>query len=96
MNQEAIHCIMQRMSGWLSNRQMVFLRNVENNIFGSWYHDYQYRSAYRYRNDSYVDGIKVLTVGELKHGSSARGNVGLYVDIGTDGFFRNLCISYDD
>lgn len=44
----------------------------------------------------YVDGIKVLTVHELKHGSKARGNVGLYVDIGTDGFFRNLRISYGD
>lgn len=44
----------------------------------------------------YVDGIKVLTIRELKHGPAARGNVGLYVDIGTDGFFRNLRISCDD
>ena len=27
----------------------------------------------------YVDGIKVLTIRELKHGPAARGNVGLYV-----------------
>ena len=27
---------------------------------------------------------------------SARGNVGLYVDIGTDGFFKNLSILYED
>ena len=28
MNQEAIHYIMQRMSGWLDNRQMVVLQNT--------------------------------------------------------------------
>ncbi len=44
----------------------------------------------------YVDGIEVLKVCNLKHGPAARGNVGLYVDIGTDGLFRNLCITYDD
>ncbi len=40
----------------------------------------------------YVDGVPVLKVDGLKHGPSARGNVGLYVDIGTDGWFRNLKI----
>ena len=44
----------------------------------------------------YVDGIKVLDVKGLKHGSASRGNVGLYVDIGTDGFFKNLSIDYQD
>ena len=44
----------------------------------------------------FVDGIKVLEVTGFKHGDSARGNVGLYVDIGTDGYFRNLTIRYDD
>lgn len=44
----------------------------------------------------YVDQVEVLKVTGLKHGPSARGNVGLYVDIGTDGFFRNLCITCDD
>ena len=43
-----------------------------------------------------VDGVKVLTVHGFKHGPSARGNVGLYVDIGTDGFFKNLSILYED
>ena len=44
----------------------------------------------------FVDGIKVLEVRGFKHGPRARGNVGLYVDIGTDGFFRNLDIRYAD
>ncbi|WP_155991563.1 hypothetical protein [Oribacterium sp. FC2011] len=44
----------------------------------------------------YVDQKEVLKVTGLKHGPSARGNVGLYVDIGTDGFFRNLCITCED
>ena len=44
----------------------------------------------------YVDDIKVLEVNGFKHGSDARGNVGLYVDIGTDGLFRNLSIIYKD
>ena len=44
----------------------------------------------------YVDDIKVLDVNGLKHGPGSRGNVGLYVDIGTDGFFRNLTINYED
>ena len=42
----------------------------------------------------YVDDVKVLEVHGFKHGSDARGNVGLYVDIGTDGLFRNLSIIY--
>lgn len=44
----------------------------------------------------FVDGIKVLEVQGLKHGAYARGNVGLYVDDGTDGFFKNLKITYTD
>ena len=44
----------------------------------------------------FVDGIKVLEVHGLKHGALSRGNVGLYVDIGTEGLFRNLNIVYDD
>ena len=43
-----------------------------------------------------VDGIDVLEVHGFKHGPLARGNVGLYVDIGTDGLFRNLSVIYDD
>ncbi|MCR4777367.1 MAG: hypothetical protein K5858_00845 [Lachnospiraceae bacterium] len=44
----------------------------------------------------YVDDVKVLEVHGFKHGFKARGNVGLYVDIGTDGLFRNLNIIYKD
>ena len=32
----------------------------------------------------------VLLVEALKHGKDARGAVGLYVDTGTDAFFKNL------
>ena len=38
----------------------------------------------------------VLTVNGLKHGPNARGGVGLFVDIGTEGFFRDLEILRDD
>ncbi len=38
----------------------------------------------------FVDGVKVLEVNGFKHGPDSRGSVGLYVDIGTDGYFRNL------
>ena len=31
-----------------------------------------------------------------QHGSASRGSVGLYVDIGTDGLFKNLSIDYED
>lgn len=44
----------------------------------------------------YVDGVKVLEVNGFKHGPAARGGVGLYVDIGTDGWFKNLDIQYRD
>ena len=40
----------------------------------------------------YVDGVKVLEVNGFKHGPDSRGSVGLYVDIGTDGLFRNLVV----
>jgi len=39
----------------------------------------------------YVDGQKVLEVSDFKHANSC-GAVGLYVDIGTDGYFKNLRI----
>lgn len=38
----------------------------------------------------------VLEVDHLKHGANASGGVGLYVDIGTEGFFRNLQVLYED
>lgn len=46
----------------------------------------------------YVNDMEspVLTVNHLKHGADARGSVGLYVDIGTEGFFRNLQVTYED
>ena len=44
----------------------------------------------------FVDGQKVLEVNGFKHGANSRGNVGLYVDIGTDGLFRNLIIECAD
>lgn len=46
--------------------------------------------------DFFVDEQPVLHVDGLKHGAHARGSVGLYVDIGTDGRFRNLCIECAD
>jgi hypothetical protein len=39
----------------------------------------------------YVNGELVLSVDDLKHGNS-KGKIGLYVDIGTDGYFKNLSI----
>lgn len=41
----------------------------------------------------FVNGILVLTVEEMKLGESAHGAVGLFVDIGTEGFFKNLRIT---
>ena len=46
----------------------------------------------------YVNNMErpARTVEHLKHGAAARGGVGLYVDIGTEGFFRNLQVTYVD
>lgn len=35
----------------------------------------------------------VLVVRDLKHGPASAGSVGLWVDVGTEGFFRNLKVS---
>lgn len=43
-----------------------------------------------------VDGVEVLRVDGFRHGPDARGAVGLYVDIGTDGYFKNLSIEAAD
>ena len=50
------------------------------------------------RADFYVGDMDtpVLVVEHLKHGADAAGGVGLYVDIGTEGFFRNLQVLCDD
>ena len=44
----------------------------------------------------YVNGQLILEVEDLKHGSEAKGGVGLYTDIGTDGYFKNLHIQSID
>ena len=48
------------------------------------------------RGTFYVDGQKVLEMQGFKHGADCRGSVGLYVDIGTDGLFKNLTIACAD
>ena len=40
----------------------------------------------------FVNGTLALAVSDLKHGGEARGAVGLFVDIGTEGFFKNLTV----
>lgn len=46
----------------------------------------------------FVDDIETpaLVVPQMFHGADARGGVGLYVDNGTDGLFRNLKVSCED
>ena len=44
----------------------------------------------------FVDGQKVLEVSGFKHGPESRGALGLYVDIGTDGYFKNLTVECAD
>lgn len=44
----------------------------------------------------YVNDKEAFTVHGLKHGANNRGSVGLYVDIGTDGYFRNLSVDCFD
>ncbi len=46
--------------------------------------------------DFYINGVLVLSVDDLKHGSNARGGVGIYVDMGTEGFSRNLNVNCMD
>ena len=44
----------------------------------------------------FVDGVRVSEVKGFKHGKGTRGAVGLYVDNGTDGRFRNLRVECTD
>lgn len=46
----------------------------------------------------YVDDMDTpaLVVPQMFAGAEARGGVGLYVDNGTDGLFRNLCVTCAD
>ena len=64
--------------------------SVETIALGEWSH---IRAEVRDGSaEFFVNGERVLGVDGLKHGPEARGAVGLYVDIGTDGFFRHLRI----
>lgn len=44
----------------------------------------------------FVNEQPVLTVSDLKLGKAARGAVGFFVDVGTEGFFKNLRIACKD
>lgn len=46
----------------------------------------------------FLNGSKqpVLVVYDMKHGSLARGSIGCWVDVGTDGFFKDLRITPED
>ena len=46
----------------------------------------------------YLNGseVPVLTVNGMKHGKDARGGIGLFVDIGTEGFFTDLRVTKED
>ena len=44
----------------------------------------------------YVNGRKTLEVNDMYLGKEQRGSVGLFVDIGTEGYFRDLKIEYED
>ena len=46
--------------------------------------------------DFYVNGDLVLQVPQLKLGKDASGSVGLFVDIGTRGYFKNLQVTAED
>ena len=58
---------------------------------GEWTH---LRSRYRARRPGSIGAAAqpTLVVRDLKHGTAAHGTVGLFVDNGTDGHFRNLTI----
>jgi hypothetical protein len=42
------------------------------------------------------NGEPLLSVNDLKLGPNNRGSIGLFVDIGTEGFFSNLKIVHRD
>ena len=43
-----------------------------------------------------LNGKEALTITGLRHGPDASGGIGLFVDIGTEGFFRDLEIEAED
>lgn len=48
------------------------------------------------RAEFFVNGKLALTVPSMKHGGSLRGAVGLFVDIGTEAFFKTLTVTTTD
>ncbi len=50
------------------------------------------------RADFYLNSqdLPVLTVKNMKHGKDSKGSVGLFTDIGTEAFFKDLEIEYFD
>ena len=46
--------------------------------------------------DFFINDAFALHVDELKHGPDARGALGLFVDIGTEGFFKDLRVTCAD
>lgn len=51
------------------------------------------KKATFYLND---DLQPLLVVDQMIHGKSMRGNIGFFVDIGTEAFFKDLKITYFD
>ena len=45
----------------------------------------------------FLNGVKqpALIISDLKHGANASGAIGLWVDIGTEGYFRDLTVKRD-
>lgn len=44
----------------------------------------------------YINDERVLVVEELKLGADTRGSVGIFVDTGTEGFFKELKVEKND
>lgn len=44
----------------------------------------------------YVNGLNVLNVQPMKHDKDLRGSVGIFVDVGTEAFVKDLKITYFD
>lgn len=42
----------------------------------------------------YTNGVNVLSVEDMKGRADAKGSIALFVDIGTEGFFKNLKVSH--
>ena len=41
----------------------------------------------------YVNGVLELTVPDMRLGASRHGGIGLFVDVGTEGYFSNLRVT---